>query len=41
VIRDCADSRHAIVQLLSEAAMPMRIGADTLAVLIDAAAATH
>lgn len=37
VIRDSADPRHAIVSLLSEAAMPMRIGAETLAVLIDTA----
>lgn len=39
VIRDSADPRHHIVSLLSEAAMPMRIGAETLAVLIDTASA--
>ncbi len=39
VIRDSADPRHHIASLLSEAAMPMRIGAETLAVLIDTAGA--
>lgn len=37
VIRDTADPRHHIASLLSEAAMPMRVGADVLAVLIDTA----
>lgn len=37
VIRETADARHAIVSLLSESAMPMRVGAETLAVLIDKA----
>lgn len=40
VIRDSADARHHIVQLLSEASMPMRVNPDMLAVLIDSAAAT-
>ena len=40
VVRDSADARHHIVQLLSEAAMPMRLRPDMLAVLIDSAAAT-
>lgn len=38
-IRDTADPRHHIVSLLSESAMPMRMGAETLAVLIDTATA--
>lgn len=39
VIRDTADARHHIASLLSEAAMPITLGADTLAVLIDTASA--